>query len=267
MALPATREGLLMKKPFEKPFDLSPRDFFAVIDRSNRNASENRNKYPLMEERAIQKMYNFVGCPCAPTCKCQVLGCCKHYVIKADTEFTDYLQCYVKCWVDSRQQTALLDGVNGTRIYEGRAKKAVPVLKDIGYKWPSLIGAASSQPLTLVCDGALEKLATWVKKIPHLYEAKAISLLYYDLYLPYDTRSQVKLRQYYSREYLPMHREIRDDLLNYLRRYKLSLEDFRKFDVPGTYFPDLRSVSPCRPISRVIDKAFYVPGNTTAQEC
>lgn len=165
------------------PFSLTPDEFVQEIGESNKAAYEQPSKYPVGEESAICRMYSFIQCPCDATCQCRQLACNGHYVIKPDIPFEDYLTSFVECWVAPNQRKALHRCIMTGVSYGGRAKNAIEVLNAMKENWTLVIRTASTRPWTLLCNLALEDSPAWFWGYHGIYEAKARSLLFFDVLL------------------------------------------------------------------------------------
>jgi len=94
-----------------------------------------------------------------------------------------------------------------------------------------------------------------------LYEAKMWSQLFYDLLVPYDTRSKNEMKRagYTTTDFLRMNIELFRDLKRFAEAYELDVPGIRRLDSPSAIAPCLSSLPGGQPLSRVLDKVFYSP--------
>lgn len=116
----------------------------------------------------------------------------------------------------------------------------------------------------MVCDKPLDSLAkSFVDSAKNIYESKAVSQLYYDIIVPYDTGSRHEMmRMGYDdpeRSLVKVNDQLRNDVQAFIVRNGLTLLEFRRLDNPSAYFPEIRQRPEGHPFSRVIDKVFYTP--------
>ena len=89
----------------------------------------------------------------------------------------------------------------------------------------------SSITTILFCDNWLP--GSWRKKLSavhNLFHAKGLSLLLYDICVPYDTDSRGRLTKAgYPKDFFDLQCALRDDVRNFVDRNKMTIDTFRKF--------------------------------------
>ncbi|MBD3342454.1 MAG: hypothetical protein GF353_25365 [Candidatus Lokiarchaeota archaeon] len=245
----------------EKPkfFDsFGPDSLKVLIRTSNYWASLNENRYPLAMNHALNGFYKFIECPCSENCTCKKLGCEGHWVIDPKISYSKYLNHFLECFVHYK----IRENVKNNNIEKGRGKNAVAAINFFKEKWETI---SLQNSKCLICDDWLSKywkneLNTLPIKSDHIYHAKWISLLNIDTFIPIDNGSAKLFKRLYPRKkYIECLCRLREDIIDYLERNKMSMPKFRQLDKPGEFFKELDNINSSRPLSRIIDKIFYAP--------
>jgi hypothetical protein len=225
------------------------------LRRANFWAKKNRNAYPIKIYEAIKAMYDWIDCPCDANCDCKKYQCKKHLVLKDRLHFNVCYDHFINCYVDSNAQEAVRAG---RRV--GRGRLSAEATNEIQEYWERL----SSAPVKthLLCTNWFD--------IPHnslarrfkpgartIYRAKWLSILSFDTFTAYDTSSVVLFNREFCNPatYLEMMDRIRSDIISHLDKAGKSIEDFRRYDNPSEFYPEIPSECP-KPIGNIIDKLY-----------
>ena len=225
------------------------------LRRPNYWAKSNRNAYPIKINRAILELYEWVDCPCDDDCNCKKYGCEKHLTRKPNVSFDDCYEHFLNCYVDARNHKAVLDGRKNIR-----GKNAIIATKAIRNNWDSISGVSSKNHLLCSdwCHPLHEAMAKKFRPGPDsIYQAKWLSILCFDTFTAYDNASVALFRRDFNKppSYYEMMKCIRQDIMNHLDNSGRSLQDFRNYDNPSEFFPDIPSDNP-KPIGNIIDKIY-----------
>jgi hypothetical protein len=90
-----------------------------------------------------------------------------------------------------------------------------------------------------------------------IYQAKWLSILCFDTFTAYDNASVALFRRDFNkpRSYFEMMKRIRRDIMTHLYNAGGTIQDFRNYDNPSEFFPEIRSDS-LKPIGNIIDKIY-----------
>lgn len=257
------------------------------IDWSNAQAAQNRNLYPIQEQATLVELWEYVPCTCDNTCSCKRFGCTRHWKLKKNLQFNDFVPGFLRTFVDKNQHRPILNSLNGT--YSGslntRAIGAFSVLKSLKSNWTLLSKNATEHRKTLFCDGWASDFFRNCWSFPvqgtSIYKAKQYCLLLPDICVPYDTASLVKMNDYfdmYYTDYFGLLKTLRKGFLKCMEDDHFTMPTMRILESPQDQLPfnqhlislprqgmDYRtSYSPKeRPLGLVIDKCFYQPTNNT----
>jgi hypothetical protein len=223
--------------------------------RSNFWAKKNRNAYPVKIHNAVNALYECIDCPCDDKCDCKKYQCKKHLVRKANLDFNDCNDHFMNCYVDSKAQEAVRSGRKS-----GRGRRAAEATIEIQENWKSLSSASSKTHLlcTNWCEVPYDSLARSFQPAPDtIYRAKWLSILCFDTFTAYDTTSVALFNRDFGNpsDYLEMMRRIRSDIMHHLDTTGKTLEDFRRYDNPSEFYPEIPNDGP-KPIGNIIDKLY-----------
>lgn len=225
------------------------------LRRSNYWAKTNINAYPVKIHRAISDLYEWVDCPCDDDCNCKKYRCEKHLVRKPDVSFDMLSYHFLECYIDRKKHRTVREN-NIT----GRGTNAPAAIEQIRNNWATISAVTSQKHLLCSdwCDPLHESMAKEFRPGPKtIYSAKWLSILCFDSFTAYDTNS-VRLfsRDFHNpKSYFIMMNRIRQDIMTHLDITSGSLQDFRNYDNPSEFFPDISSDSP-KPIGNIIDKIY-----------
>ncbi len=230
-----------------------------AIRNSNKQAAQGRPQYLIWEDRALHSDYEFIACPCGGLCWCKRNGCGGHYRLKEVT-FERFLETYATLWTPNRR--ALRQAVLGGIRFKGRGQNAVEPLQWLSERWPSILGDVRRYDKCGLCDSSAPPLVTRVG-IFNLWDAKIWSQLYYDSLIPFDYESKRKIKNAGypdpTIDFLATNRELFGDLRKFSDSHGLGVRGLRDLDSPWTVEPQYRKSSVGQPLSRVVDKIFYIP--------
>jgi hypothetical protein len=231
----------------------SPDSIVEFFRRSNYCAEKNRNKYPVKIYRAVEALYDWVDCRCAEDCDCRKFGCRRHLVRKPDISFATCQKHFFECYVDYKAHGAVKNGREA-----GRGRNAVKATNHFEKIWQDIKSTSSK---TLLCSEWYQPycdIARSFKPGPEtIYLAKWLSIISFDTYTAYDNASISLFKRDYpgSDNYLSMMEGIRLDIMAHLARTEMSIDEFRNYDNPNEFFPDIPVDAP-RPIGNIIDKLY-----------
>ena len=257
------------------------------IANSNANASRNRNLYPIQEQATLSEIWEYVTCGCGSNCTCRKFGCSGHWKLRNDLVFNDILPAFLRTFVNKAYHSRLRDWVSmRLESVPPRIKGALSVLENMKRNWGELYVRSSNWSKTLICDnwcdGFWKNQWNFKVRVTSVYRAKQFCILLPDIGIPYDIDSRTAILSSLSTDvstYFEMLAELRDHIVGILEVENQTLPNFRKLDAPQEQLPfdcnlvSLRKkdfdygVGYCpedRPISRVVDKCFYQPGNKEA---
>jgi hypothetical protein len=225
------------------------------LRRSNYWAEKNRNAYPVKIYRAVSELYEWIDCPCDADCNCKKYHCKKHLVKKSDVSFDSCNEHFLKCYVDAKAH----EGVRKGRL-SGRGKNAVIATEKIRGDWVNISEVSSKHHLLCSdwCHPLHESMAKEFRPGPDtIYQAKWLSILCFDTFTAYDNASVALFRRDFNkpRSYFEMMKRIRRDIMTHLYNAGGTIQDFRNYDNPSEFFPEIRSDS-LKPIGNIIDKIY-----------
>lgn len=225
------------------------------LRRSNYWAKMNRNAYPVKIYRAVSELYNWIDCPCDDDCSCKKYQCKKHLVKRPDVSFNECYEHFLQCYIDRNKHRSVRAGT-----ITGRGQNAIVITEYIHGNWERISAVSNKKHLLCTdwCDPLHESMAKdFQSKSDTIYRAKWLSILCFDSFTAYDTES-VKL---FNRDfdnppnYFVMMELIRNDIITHLENTGGTLQDFRNYDNPSEFFPEIPSDSP-KPIGNIIDKIY-----------
>ena len=221
---------------------------------SNYWAEKNRNYYPVKTHEAISILYEEIGCPCNNECECKKYQCTKHVVRKTGIDFDVCYNQFLECYVDSRIHEAVRQ-----RKKSGRGYRAVESTDEIRNDWKRISVISSKKHL--LCSNWRKpfdelKSINFKPGYDTIYRAKWFSILFFDTFTAYDTKSVGLLNRDFQNppDFLTLMELIRQDIMTHLEKTGGTLQDFRQYDNPSEFFkipPD----SP-RPLGDIIDKLY-----------
>jgi hypothetical protein len=201
------------------------------------------------------------------------MGCSGVWSLRQDLEFEPFLDSYANLWARgvSTLKLALRDP---KRQAGGRFRNMVPVLMAVKDRWSVWDDQGRSLPQTVgdikrcyFCDDVFDLIRPITDRIRGLAHdttgvstAKVISQLFYDVAVPFDTKSKASQK---ISGYDPLALgggAMWEDTRTWLQHRRMSIDDFRCLDdAPLKYWPVTRvprppSLTAC---SRVLDKLFY----------
>ena len=236
-----------------------------VIRDSNKVSAQGSQKYVVWENRAIQSDYEFIACPCGDDCWCKRNACAGHYRLKEIT-FDEFLETYVALWIPPKDRENVKGAVLKRTSFNGRQKNAIKPLQWLRESWSSILDKVRGYNKCGLCDSTVPLVA----HISNLYEAKMWSQLFYDSLVPFDTKSKTKIKRAHypdpTNDFLAMNREMFRDLRKLSDTHGLGVPGIRQLDSPWMVVPQLREPVGGQPLSRVVDKIFYMPREIATAE-
>ena len=241
--------------------DLSPDQIRTVIWNSNKQSADGPQQYLKWESRVLHSDYEFIACPCAGPCWCKRNGCGGHYRLKELT-FDQFLEDYLHLWIPPQARDNVKWAVLKGTSYSGRQKHSIKPLQWLRENWSGILDEVRGYDKCGLCD------STVPPRVPHsgafnLYEAKMSSQLFYDSLVPFDSKSKAKIRRARypdpEKDFLAMNRELFCDLRKISDSHGLGVPGIRELDSPWTVEPQFQKPAGGQPLSRVVDKIFYVP--------
>lgn len=225
-----------------------------LLRRSNYWAKQNRNGYPLKIYKAVSDLYEWVDCPCDDKCECRKYQCKKHLVRKQNLDFDIHHNHFLGCYVDFKSHEAVRQ-----RTKSGRASAAIEASDKIRNKWKQISAISSTKHLLCSnwCEPAYESLAGFRVGSGTIYDAKWLSLLSFDTFAAYDTKSVDLLKRDFKKptDYLTLMNAIRQDIVKHLDDTGATLQDFRQYDNPSEFFGEIPKDRP-KPLGNIIDKLY-----------
>ena len=264
------------------------------IEKSNKEAVKNRNKY-LIQELATQKdLWEFVPCTCDDSCSCKLLGCTGHWKLKKNVQFEDFMFGFLRMFVDRCEHLNLITALDAgdPSNLRPRVKDAYTVLRKLkGDEWKLLSAKSADYNKTLFCDHWFdsffkEKFESF-KINESVYFAKQFCILLPDICVPYDNKSRDKMTTHLTiprnSDYFKFLSKVRSTFMSELKKQDKWLPIIRAFDSPGIFDPRLISLrQPCwnngedylpvkdlpvkGQISLVLDKCYYSPTGISVDE-
>jgi hypothetical protein len=224
------------------------------LRRSNYWAQQNRNTYPVKIHRAIRRLYEVIECPCSDDCDCKRFRCIHHLIRREDLSFEECHKQFLECYVDVKAQGA----VRNERA-SGRGYNAVEATRDIKERWQQISDNRSQTHLLCTdwCSPFYAARAEFRPSSDTMYRAKWLSILNFDTFTAYDNGSIALFKRDFRtpETYLQMMTRIRLDIMLHLEKNNKTIEDFRNYDDPSEFFPEILPVSP-RPLGNIIDKLY-----------
>ena len=248
---------------------LTRSDWEKIVGQSNAVAMKKTHKYPTHEGSFLDEccVYTCVR-SCCDSCYCVENQCTGVWTLKPDLDFQTFLRHFSNLWVRGAQ--SFIDSVNADQPpNSGRWLNGIRLLREVKKRWANWDGSSRSLPSLAsdvkrcyFCDDAFVRIEPIVRSIRNLaddstgvYTSKFVSQLFYDIAVPFDTKSAQKQRDggYHPKLYGDglMHANARD----WLRRNHVTIDDFRRIDdTRKEWKPDPGHDTAC---SRVLDKLFY----------
>ena len=230
-----------------------------VIRDSNERSAQGRQKYVESEILALHSDYEFITCPCRDDCWCKRNACAGHYRLK-DVTFDEFLKTYVNLWIPPRARENVKRAVLGGNPFNGRQRNAIKPLQRLRENWSSILDKVRGYDKCGLCDSTVPLVAN----VSNLYEGKMWSQLFYDSLVPFDTASRILIKRAGypdpKRNFLAMNGQLFSDIRRLSEAYGLEVPGVRQLDSPYRLFPTLRVPAGGQPLSRVVDKIFYSPG-------
>ena len=229
------------------------------IAESNKRSAQGTQDYLGGENRAIHCDYAFMPCSCNESCWCRHNFCSGHYRIK-EIPFDRFLGTYISLWIPPKARENIRLAVLFGTPFNGRQAGAIQPLQWLRKNWSSVLARVRSYDECGLCDTAPRGPSS----VAGLYEAKMWSQLFYDSLIPFDTESrrQIKRAGYPDPEksYKMMNKAMFRDLRMVSEKYRLDVDAIRQLDMPEEELSQLRSSPGGQPLSRVLDKLFYMGG-------
>lgn len=224
------------------------------LRRSNYWAQQNRNNYPVKIHRALRKLYEVIECPCSDDCDCKRSRCIHHIVRRENLSFEECHTQFLECYVDVKAQ----DAIRNERE-SGRGHNAVEATRYIRKRWQEISDKRSQTHLlcTAWCSPFDAAMAEFKPNSDTIYRAKWLSILYFDTFTAYDNGSIALFKSDFRtpETYLQMMTRIRSDILLHLAKNNKTIEDFRNYDNPSEFFPEIPTGS-LKPLGNIIDKLY-----------
>ena len=226
---------------------------------SNQAAMRKKHKYPLYERPFLDDCCTFQQAECSPECFCHKVGCGGVWTLRPDVEFRVFLSHYCNLWVRGAQAFVNYVKNDSQSGMPTEWNYAVPLLREIKRRWSNWDEHGSGLPSVIskirrcyFCDDSFSLIMPTVRVIenlnidaPGLFTSKLVSQLFYDIAVPFDTKSATEQRAsgYEPKSYGGG--RMREEAKAWLLANNKSVDDFRKLDGRRTT------------CSRVLDKLFY----------
>ena len=255
------------------------------IEKSNKQAAINRNKYPIQEQATQTELWEFVPCTCDESCTCNQLGCTGHWKLKKHIQFEDFMFGFLRTFIDRCEHLNLITAIDAgdPSNLRPRVKDAYTVLRNLkGGEWKLLSAKSADYNKTIFCDDWVdsyfkEKFESFKIK-ESVYFAKQFCILLPDICVPYDTKSRDKMTMHLkiprNSDYFEFLSKVRSTFMSAFKKQGIQLSVIRSLDSPSndlTFDPRLISLrQPDRDygkdylpdkgqISLVLDKCYYLP--------
>jgi hypothetical protein len=240
--------------------DITIAEFRNTISNSNKVSFSGNQKYVAWESKAIQDDYEFLDCMCKDDCWCKRTGCTGHYRIR-EINFNQFINTYVHLWIPERHRKNVKDAVLGEKAFKGREKEAIPHLRWLMLHWDETLNRIRQHDKSGLCNNGIPK-GVFNDNL-NLYKAKMWSQLYYDCFVPFDTKSCINIKKagYANpkKEFAKTNVELFNDLKIFATKNNLSVIEIRNLDQPWSVSQELPFNKNGQPLSRVLDKLFYSP--------
>ena len=236
----------------------SPEKIRQVIRESNKQSAKGSQKYIEGENSAIRTDYEFTACLCDENCWCRRHSCAGHYRIKEIT-FDQFLETYTKLWIPPKARENIKNAVRFGTPFNGRQRNAVKPLQWLGDNWSAVLTRVRGYNKCGLCDSPFPA----VGDVTNLYQGKMWSQLLYDSVVPFDTKSQarIKMAGYKdpTKDFRAMNNELFNDLKKLSEASGMGVDSIRNLDSPWDVLTHLEKPFGGQPLSRVLDKMFYAP--------
>lgn len=236
----------------------TPEKIRKVIRESNKQSANGSQKYVDWENSAIRTDYEFIPCRCDESCWCKRHACAGHYQIKEIT-FDQFLETYTKLWIPPNVRENIKNAVRLRTPFQGRQRNAVKPLQQLRDNWSNVLTRVRGYNKCGLCDTSVPAVGV----VTNLYQGKMWSQLLYDSVVPFDTKSQARIKRagYKDpiRDFIGMNKELFNDLKKLSEASSMSVDGIRNLDSPWDVAKHLERPLGGQPLSRVLDKMFYAP--------
>ena len=235
----------------------APERLRQVIRESNNQSAIGSQKYVVWENSAILTDYEFIACPCDQSCWCKAHACTGHYRI-GNMTFDQFLETYVKLWIPPKARENIKNAVRFGTPFNGRQHNAVKHLRWLRANWTDILARVRAYNKSGLCDSFFP-----VGDVTNLYQAKMWSQLLYDSVVPFDTKSQARIKRAGypdpTKDFRAMNSELFGDLRRLAENSGMQVKSIRDLDCPWAVVTHLEKPFGGQPLSRVLDKMFYAP--------
>lgn len=236
------------------------------IEQSNRVSLNNRNRYVLNEDPCLEELYVYNGN--------------NIWWLNGLSTFDIFFTHYCKMYLDMNQHASLRVHVYSEAKYtfKHRFRQAVIPLRMLRSEWSNILE---------ILSGGCPRNSNWFESAPlvrellrevayligldidsniGVYPSKILSLLFIDWIVPFDTASLSRLRKndFNTKSFLHLQKELHDcvdEIFNNLNMDGMDkkISEIRSFDsLCNIHISEYQFLN--RPIGRVLDKMFYMPG-------
>ncbi len=248
------------------------------VSDSNQAAMRKSHQYPPFEGQFLDDCCTFQQPECGPLCFCRKVGCGGVWTLRPDVKFQDFLSHYCNLWVRGAQAFIAYVENDSRSGMPKEWKNAVLLLREIRRRWPKWDEHGNSLPLEVskirrcyFCDDSftlMKPIACEIQKLAGdstgLFTSKLVSQLFYDIAVPFDTKSAAnqKASGYEPKRYGDG--RMREQAKTWLQANHKTVDDFRKLDdAPESCWSSPGLGTSC---SRVLDKLFYGHDKTHGNE-
>lgn len=166
------------------------------------------HKYPCYEGAVLTNCCTFQESECQSSCFCRKVGCEGIWTLRSDLDFQTFLSSFANLWV--RGSSAFTRDVTDSRSEAlGRWANGVRLLREIKKRWSNWDGNGNTLPRVVsevkhcyFCDDSFTRIRPIVQTIVEMvddstgvYTSKLVSQIFYDIAVPFDTRSAARQRQ------------------------------------------------------------------------
>ena len=236
----------------------TPEKIRQVIRESNKQSANGSQKYVEWENSAILTDYEFIPCLCDESCWCRRHSCSGHYRIKEIT-FDQFLETYTKLWIPPNARENINNAVRFGAPFKGRQRNAVKPLQRLKDNWSDILTRVRGYNKCGLCDSPFPV----VGDVTNLYQSKMWSQLLYDSVVPFDTKSQARIKRAGytdpTKDFRAMNSELFNDLKKLSEASGMEVDGIRNLDSPWDVVTHLERPCGGQPLSRVLDKMFYAP--------
>jgi hypothetical protein len=94
------------------------------IQKSNKQAAINLNKYTIQEKATQADLWDFVPCTYDDSCSCRKeLGSTGHWKLKTDIQFEDFMFGFLRMFVDRSEHLNLIMAIDFGRSFKPEASR------------------------------------------------------------------------------------------------------------------------------------------------